>query len=213
MACLLGAAACAKPSAARPISAIDAYVTALEGGNYGRAYELMSEKYKKEHTRDEFIKMMKESPSDVRETATRLKTGKREVSVKAAYVYDDLRDEVQLVQEDGAWRIENDPLNFYPQDSPRGALRSFLRAVELRRYDVVLRFVPNEWRKDMTPDKVKTQFEGEKKNEIEDLVRKLSVALDNPIETQGEEARMEYGDKAELKFRKEDGVWKIEDFE
>lgn len=213
LACLAALAACGGPSAARPISAVDAYVAALEGGDFGRAYDLMSEKYRKEHSKDEFVKMMKESPSDVRETASRLRSGKRQVSVKAHYVYDELRDELHLVQEDGAWRIESDPLDFYPQDSPRNALRSFLRAVDLKRYDVLLRFVPNVWRKDMTADKIKAQLEGEKKQEVEDLVRKLRVALDNPIEQQGDEARMEYGDRSQLKFRKEDGAWKIETFD
>lgn len=210
---VLLAGACGAPSAARPISAIDAYVTALQNGDYGRAYDLMSEKYRKDHSRDDFIKMMKESPSDVRETASRLHTGKRDVSVKALYVYDELRDEIHLTQEGGTWRIDDDPLAFYPQDSPREALRSFVRAVELKRYDVVLRFVPNEWRKDMTAQRLQSQFENDKKTEIEELIRKLRVAIDNPIEQNGEEARMEYGDRTTMKFHKEDGVWKIEEFE
>jgi hypothetical protein len=210
---LLLAGACGGPSATRPLSAVDAYVAALEAGDFGRAYDLMSEKYKKDHSREEFVKMMKESPSDVRETASRLRSGKRTVLVTARYSYDELRDEVYLVQEDGEWKIQSDPLNFYPQDSPKNTLRSFIRAVELKRYDVLLRFVPNQWRQAMTPEKLKAELEGRKRQEVEDLVRKLRVALDNPIEIQGDEARMEYGDRTTLKFKKEDGVWKIEDFE
>jgi hypothetical protein len=206
-------AACGAPRPARPISAIQAYVHALQGGDYGRAYELMSERYRKEHTRDEFVKLMKESPADVRETASRLSAGKRQVNVQASYVYDDLKDELHLTQEGGSWRIDDDPLAFYPQETPRDTLRSFVRAVELKRYDVVLRFVPNEWRKDMTAQRLKEQMENDKKQEIDELLRKLHVAIDNPIEQNGEDARMEYGDHTTMKFHKEDGVWKIEEFE
>src|SRR4051794_16209749 len=107
--------ACGGPSATRPLGAVDAYVRALEVGDYDRAYELMSDHYKKEHTRDEFVRMMRESPRDVKETAQRLKAGKRAVDVRATYVYDDLRDEMALVEEDGGWHIDTNPLDYYPQ--------------------------------------------------------------------------------------------------
>lgn len=210
---VLAVAGCRTPSAAKPMSAIDAYVAALESGDYSRAYDLMSEKYKKEHTREEFVRMLRDSPTDVRETVSRLRSGRRQVSVRAHYVYDDLKDELDLIQEEGDWRIDSDPLDFYPQDSPRDALKSFVRAVELKRYDVVLRFVPNAYRGEMTEEKIRTEFEGEKKTEIADLVRTLRAAIDNPIDQQGDEARMQYGDRSEVKFKREDGIWKIEDFD
>lgn len=207
------AAACRSPQASRPLSAIDAYIAALEAGEYSRAYDLMSEKYKKEHTREEFVRMLRESPGDVRETASRLRSGRRDVVVRAHYVYDDLRDELHLVEEGGSWRIDSNPLEFYPQDTPRNALRSFVRAVELKRYDIILRFVPNTYRQEMSEDKLREEFEGAKREEVANLVRTLRGAIDNPIEQQGDEARMPYGDRSEVRFRREEGVWKIEDFD
>ena len=215
-ACALGLAlvvACGAPSATRPLGAVDAYVRALEVGDYDRAYDLMSDHYKKEHTRDEFVRMMRESPRDVKETAQRLKSGKRSVDVRATYVYDDLRDEMALVEEDGGWRIDSNPLDYYPQDSPKNALRSFIRAVELKRWDVLVRFVPKAYA--MSAEQIKTEFEGDRAQEIDDLLRKLKAALDteSPIQVEGDEARLQYGDRAEIVFKKEDGSWKIDDFQ
>jgi len=208
---LIALSACASVSADRPLSAVDNYVGALRKGDYARAYELMSAGYRRGHSRDEFVKMMKDSPDEVKQTAERLSADGRKVEVSAKFIYDDLRDELPLVYEAGSWRIASDPLEFYPQDTPAHALRSFLRAVELKRYDVLLRFVPNQWRAEMNESKVKEQFEGDRREEIGRMMRLLIANLDNPIDIEGDKARMPYGDKYEVKFVKEDGVWKIKD--
>jgi hypothetical protein len=209
LALLLGA--CGGPSATRPLGAIDAYVKAIESGDYDRAYELMSDRYRKEHTREEFVRLLRESPRDVKETARRLKSGDRQVAVRATYVYDDLRDELVLVEEDGAWRIDVNPLDYYPQDTPKNTLRSFVRAVELKRYDVLVRFVPKAY--GMNEDKIRMEFEGERAQEISDLLTKLRAAGDGPIDVQGDAAVLPYADHAKILFVREDGLWKIEDFQ
>lgn len=208
---LLFTIGCGASPARQPLSAVDAYAAALRAGDYGRAYDLMSSRYRREHTREDFVRMMKDSPQEVKQTAARLTSSNRRVEVAARFVYDDLRDELPLVLEDGGWRISSDPLEFYPQDSPAHALRSFVRAVELKRYDVVLRFVPNRWRQEMNETKIREQFEGEKREEVVQMMRLLSANLENPIEQEGDKARMPYGERFEVKFVKEDGAWKVAD--
>lgn len=198
-------------SAGKPLSAVDGYVTALRANDFSRAYDFMSERYRRDHSRAEFVKRMQESPREVKETVSRLSSSNRRVELSAKFLYDDLRDELPLLVEDGQWRLASDPLDFYPQDTPGHALRSFVRAVELKRWEVVLRFVPEKWRKDMTMDKVRDQFEGPDNEETRQMIRLLQANLDNPIETQGDEARMPYGERFEVKFVREDGVWKIAD--
>jgi len=198
-------------SAGKPLSAVDGYVAALRASDFSRAYDFMSERYRRDHSRAEFVKRMQESPREVKETVTRLSSGGRRVELSAKFLYDDLRDELPLLVEDGQWRIASDPLDFYPQDTPAHALRSFVRAVELKRWEVVLRFVPDKWRKDMTTEKVREQFEGADNEDARQMMRLLAANLDNPIETQGDEARMPYGERFEVKFVREDGVWKIAD--
>ena len=204
-------AACGASPARQPLAAVDAYAAALRAGDYGGAYDLMSARYRREHSRDDFVRMMKDSPQEVKQTASRLTSSNRRVDVAARFVYDDLRDELPLILEDGGWKIASDPLEFYPQDTPNHALRSFVRAVELKRYDVVLRFVPNRWRQEMTEAKVREQFEGDKRDEVVQMMRLLSANLENPIEQEGDKARMPYGERFEVKFVREDGVWKVSD--
>lgn len=205
---------CAGASAENPLGAVDGYVAALRAGDYDHAYAFMSTRYRREHSRDEFVRLMKDSPEEVKQTAARLGASGRKVEVSARFVYDSLRDELPLILENGDWRIASDPMEFYPQDTPAHALRSFLRAVELKRYDVVFRFVPNPWKEEMTEAKVREQFEPsqpERREEIAQMIRLLTANLDSPIEQDGDKARMPYGDQFEVKFIREDGVWKIKD--
>jgi hypothetical protein len=173
----------------------------------------MSDRYRKEHTKDEFVRMLRESPRDVKETAQRLRADQRQVDVRATYVFGDLHDQMQLVEEDGVWRIDSNPLDFYPQDTPRNALRSFVRAIENKRWDVLVRFVPKAY--GMTAEQIQKEFEGERAREIEELVQKLhgAVDTDGAIQVEGDEAHLSYGDRAEIVFKREDGSWKIDDFQ
>ena len=57
-----------------------------------------------------------------------------------------LGDQMRLVQENGRWRVATNPLAFYDQTTPKAALRSFIRAYRLERWDIMLRFVPTQYR-------------------------------------------------------------------
>ena len=41
----------------------------------------------------------------------------------------------------------------------------------------------------------------------------LEANVDEPITEHGNDARMSYGDRFEVKFVKEDGVWKLKDLD
>jgi len=211
LALLLCSAACVTPTATAPLEAVDSYASALRSGNYSRAYDYMSASYRRDHTRDAFIRMMRQSPEEVKLTASRLTASGRRVHVTARFVYDELHDELPMVVEGGGWKIASDPLEFYPQDTPGHAVRSFVRAAQLKRYDVVLRFVPNQWKGEMTEAKVREQFEGDRHEEVTQMMKTLAQQIDNPIAEEGDRARMPYGERYEVKLVREDGVWKVSD--
>src|SRR5262249_35838476 len=52
-------------------------------------------------------------------------------------------DELQLVYEGGRWRVDAAAVDLYGQATPRQALMGFLRAFDRKRYDVILRYVPD----------------------------------------------------------------------
>jgi hypothetical protein len=195
-----------------PSGTLDSYGKALKNRDYSAAYELMSSSFRGKVSRDDYIRMMRDNPREVDETADRLRGKKGSLEVSAEFEYG-LGDRMLLVQEDGNWRIAANPLGFYDQSTPRNALRGFLRAYRLERWDVMLRFVPNLYREKMDPQKMKAQFTGPSREQMENLVNTLEANVDEPIIERGNDARMSYGDRFTVTFVREDGAWKLKDLD
>ena len=192
--------------------ALDRYAGALRAKNYDAAYALMSSRFRAAVSHDEFVRMMRDNPREVADTADRLGSRQRRLEVSAELRYG-LGDTLQLTEENGQWRIATNPLAFYDQTSPRAALRSFLRSFRLERWDVMLRFVPRTYAELMNVDKVKQQFTGERREEMAQLMNQLEANVDEPIEEQGNEARLRYGAGLEVKFVREEGRWRLQDLD
>jgi len=50
------------------------------------------------------------------------------------------------VYEAGGWRVDGTGIERYGQSTPRQALLGFLRAFERKRYDIIMRYVPDKER-------------------------------------------------------------------
>ena len=62
-------------------------------------------------------------------------------------------------------------------------------------------------------EKMRQQFEGDHRDEIDSMMNMIRANLDEPITDKGNEARMPYGDRFEVKFVLEEGKWKIQDLD
>jgi hypothetical protein len=195
-----------------PNQTLDRYGAALKSQDFGAAYDLMSSSYRGKVSRDDYVRMMRDNGREVNETAERLRGRKGHVEVSAEFEYG-LGDTMRLVQEDGQWKIANNPLGFYDQSTPKAALRSFIRAYRLERWEVMLRFVPNSYREKMDAKKMQAQFTGPSREQMENLVNTLEAHVDEPIVERGNDARMGYGDRYTVQFLKEDGAWKLKDLD
>jgi hypothetical protein len=195
---------------ATPKTTLKAYISALEAGDYGRAYALMSKSFRKEYDRDEFIAYHRRNRKDVAKNVSELKKGPSTIVVKAQFKYGE-GNQLSLVREGGAWKLSLDPVSFYSQRTPSEALRSFVRALERRRYKLLLRFVPNQWRKVMTVADTQRLFSKDQLEATLQLIRNLKANLGNKIDVKGDDAHMLYGDSYKVEFKREDGVWKIVD--
>src|SRR5262249_25644703 len=122
----------------------------------------------------------------------------------------DLGQKLVLALEGGQWRVAAQPFDLGAQDSPRAALRSFVRAAELGCYAALLRPIPNRYRAGVSVDKLRDYWEGDRRAENQALLKALRAHIDAPIVDTGDEARMPYGENAEVRFLREDGVWKVE---
>jgi len=208
----LALAGCGSGKAAAPPldSVLRRYAAALEQERFDEAYRMMSDAFRKLYTRDQFISLLREDPEWLRRNLQRLRTSPQRVLVQARVEYGD-GDALKLIEERGSWRIASDPTEFYSQRTPAEALRSFVRAIERKRYDVVLRFVPAKWAGSMTIDKLRKVWDGSKRQEVVTLIKRLKANLEAPIQQSGDRASMPYGEKFEVRFVREDGIWKIED--
>jgi hypothetical protein len=205
---LVVAAGCGAPKPAA-VSALNEYSEALRQGDFDRAYRMMSAEFHEAHSQEDFVKMMRQNRAEVRQTALRLQGRHQSMEVTARFRFG-VGDELNLRLEDGAWRIASNPVAFYSQASPRDALRSFIRAYRLHRWDILLKLVPRQYAQQMTAEQVKRQFLGERRDEIEMMMNSIEAHIDAPIEERGGEARMPYAD-SEVRFTLEDGAWKISD--
>jgi hypothetical protein len=209
---LLVAALVACRPTSGPQATLDRYATALRKHDYGSAYDLLSAEYRSKVSREEFVKAMKDSPREVDDTANKLRSNVTSVEVAAEFSYG-LGDSLRMVQEDGRWKIASDALNYYDQASPRNTLRAFVRAYQLQRWDIMLRFVPSAYASKMDAEKMKAQFTGPSKDQIEGLLSLLAANSNEPISENGNNALLTYGVDGEVTFVREDGVWKIKDLD
>jgi hypothetical protein len=204
LALALGCGGCrAAPS---PEATLAAYLGALSAGRLDEAYGLLSSDYRRTHDRQAFAREVARGAG----AAGRVRSAR--VALRAEAELPD-GDRLPLVFEDGAWRIARDPLDFYPQHTPEEALRSFVRAVENRRYDVVLRFVPARYRATITVDKLRERWEGGARDELYAELQSVRAHLGEPVEASGDEARLTVGERKQARLVLEDGAWKVESLE
>jgi hypothetical protein len=137
-------AACSSTSYVQqgPSDALRAYAQALQQGRVDDAYRLLSDEAKRSMSLEAFRRAVKENPDDVLEIARAIARPATDPVVTATVTVPN-GEELLLVYEGGKWRIDAAAVDLYGQATPRQALVGFLRAFERRRYDVILRYVPD----------------------------------------------------------------------
>jgi hypothetical protein len=260
---VLALAACASTLVQQgPSDTLRSYAQALEQGRVEDAYRLLSDEAKRSLSLEAFRRVVKENPNDVAEIAQALVRPASDPVVSATVTVPN-GDELVLVYEGGRWRIDASAVDLYGQATPRQAIMGFLRAFERKRYDVILRYVPDAEREglagigvtdelpspradaadagakpagppapnggkpaeptaagplaptdaQLTPDKLRTAWEGPYKEQINRIVQAIKTALPTAqIEETGDSAAMSYGAGGTVAFMREHGAWKIRDF-
>ncbi|MDI3283015.1 hypothetical protein [Polyangium sp. 15x6] len=132
-----------------PSDTLRAYARALEEGHVDEAYRLLSDDAKRSMSLEAFRRAVKESPDEVIEIARAVSRPASDPLVTATVSLPN-GDELLLVYEDGKWRIDAAAIDLYSQATPRQALAGFLRAFERKRYDVILRYVPDAEKEGIT---------------------------------------------------------------
>ncbi len=205
-------AACSPPKPEGPDAVLRAYAKALEEGRADDAYRLLGEDARRGVSLEAFRRMVGDNPEEVREIGRSL-TRPTGPPVVTATVTGPGGQELQLVLEGGRWRVEGTAIDLYAQDTPRHAVNGFVRALDRKRYDVILRFVPDGHKEGLDAAKLKAAWEGHDREEMMQVLAALKQALPTAsFEETGDRATMPYG-AGTLQLVRERGVWKIEDFD
>lgn len=193
-----------------PQAVLRDYTAALKRGDLKAAYPFLSEAFRQRYSEKQFVQMVRSDPGWFRHNVEQLSKGVGDGKLLAIFPYGE-GESLRLVFERGSWRIASDPTQFYSQRTPEAALRSFVKAVERKRYDVVLRFVPSRWREAMTVDKLKARWEGGKQEEIRALLGRIKAKLGEPMQKNGDTATLSLGENSEVRLVRENGLWMVDD--
>jgi hypothetical protein len=205
------ASACGGAQRASPQEALDAYSQALRDGRPAEAYALLSADAKKDLSYEAFQRILKENPEEIRELGQALRSLASPPRV-TALVTAPSGESLLLVYEDGEWRVDGSAIDLYGQASPESALRGFVRAFRNRRYDVLLRFVPDAEREGLGVEQLKRSWEGEDRAEMEALIAAVEAGLPGAkLEVSGDRATMAFGAGGTVELVRERGIWKVED--
>jgi hypothetical protein len=196
-----------------PFDVVQSYHGALREGRYADAYGMLSAEARRAVTQDEFERAAREHGDEVRETVRWLEQVDPNAPVTARL---DLGngESVTLSEESGAWRLDPSVLDFYGQRTPRQAVRSFTRALERRRWDVLVRFAPRRIAESLTPEQLRDAWErGSDADDVQRMLTALRQSTERPIEVAGDRATMTYGvgNRFTMQLLREDGVWRVED--
>jgi hypothetical protein len=197
--------------ATSPETTLRDYAAAVRAGDATTAYALLSDEAKKRMSFEAFDAMLKEHPEDLEELANALaRPGETKVT---ATVTTPEGDSQRLVLEDGKWRADLSIVDLYSQATPITALRSFVRAFRAGRYDILMRFAPVAHQDGLSEALLKQAWEGEQKEEMQQLVAALDASLPTAqAEVVQDRATVAYGAAGSVQLLLEDGLWKIEEF-
>lgn len=184
------------------------YARALSDGDFTAAYALMSPAYRRRMSFDTWHSHIAANPQEVGETSRQLSRVRTQAELRA--LQQRRRDRpLELQKHDGRWYIAAEPIEFYDQTTPRAALRSFIAAFAHKRYDVILRIMPEADKEGVTTETLIKSFGHAARNEMARLLSQLRPSLDNPIEAQDDHATMPYADHRHVQFVRERGRWRI----
>jgi hypothetical protein len=209
---LLESACVSSASSPTPEAAILNYASALEAGDARAAYATLSVEAQRRVPFARFEAMMRENPEQVAALAKRLNQSPEQLTVTATFAGSP-GEVLKLTLEDDEWKADLSAIDLYSQATPLAAVGSFVRAFEQRRYDVLLRFVPDSEKAGLSPEQLKTAWEGPQQQEMAAVVDALKATLPTAkAEEYGNKATLAYGSGGTVELLEENGLWKIVNF-
>jgi hypothetical protein len=204
---LSGCGPVAKP-AQTPEAVVQQFARALSDGKPALAYGLLSSEYRQRVSLAQWQKQLEANPQEVSEASNQLAHLRGAALVHASMRQGD-GTSIELVQEGGQWLIGSDVVEVYDQSTPRAALHSFVAAMQRKRYDVVLRLMPEADKEGVTTETMEHAFGHGSRDDIERMLSQLRPHLGDAIEQVGDHATLPYAEHHSVQFVKEGGSWRV----
>ena len=211
-----GCGSMSKP-AQTPDAVVREFARALGDGKASAAYALMSPAYRQRVSYAAWQKQFEQNPQEVAEAEHRLARVRGPAELQAVHSAEGKELRLVRASERGAgggsshWYIASDEIEFYDQSTPRAALSSFIAALTRRRYDVVLRLMPDADKESVTEERMQQSFGHAYRDDLERMLSELRAHTSDPIEITGDRATMPYAGHKRVQFVRESGRWRIED--
>ncbi|HTB59928.1 MAG TPA: hypothetical protein VLC06_18780 [Polyangia bacterium] len=193
-----------------PAATVAAFGAALAHGDLRAAYQLTSLEFQHQMPYEAFAAGLAAAGGEPAALGGRLIAEAATVAPRVEVTLA-LGEQVPLVLEGGRWRIDGPVYEAWGQATPRAAVRTFVRALDAHRYDVVLRLVPERYRVGLSAARLRTFWEGDHPDEHQRLLARIRAAVHGPLTETGDEARLSVAPDGEMRLVREAGQWKIED--
>lgn len=207
---LLGGLGCCAQRAAGPGATVATFGAALARGDLSSAYALTSSDFQRRTPFPAFVAEFRAGGQEPAALGQRMVAEAPAIAPRVDLELS-LGEQVPLIFESGQWRIDGPVFEAWGQGTARAALRTFVRALEAHRYDIVLRLVPNRYRAGLTVERLRVYWEGDDAKDHAAMLSQLRSALGAPIVESGDEAHLPYPPGREARLVREAGQWKIED--
>ncbi|MCD6498744.1 MAG: hypothetical protein J7M25_10670 [Deltaproteobacteria bacterium] len=208
-------AACVAKVAPMPgTTVLKAYVQAVEQNRPHDAYQLMDTKYRKRVNERSFVRHWKAYYPELKLDAIRLrklladmgkvekhKKGKKEHAAIQARAMGESKagQKVILTWSKGCWGVESGAGVQFAGVGPKGTLLSLVHAIQSQDFAAFVRLLSRGRRRALL-------------DAMGSRLIKLKAALSQPVQVNGNRVRFYYGPSYFVELIREDGVWKVVDF-
>jgi hypothetical protein len=181
-----------------PDSTVAAYAEALRSGDSEALHEMMSDESRRAVSRRDLDRVLSDQRRELREHADAVTSSERVTTARADLRYDD-GESVSLDLEDGAFRITSADALPAAARTPTQALGQLRRVLARRSYAGLLRVLSPRTRAAVERD-----------------MRSIVEGLNDPgslhVDIVGDAATVSLPGGHEVRLRREDGVWHVDDF-
>lgn len=193
-----------------PEDTLEAYRRAVEAGDWAAVHRLSDRATRTAVGPEALAAEATRDPEGPAALARGLAPGAPREATHEVVLADGRR--IVLVQEDGGWRVARGGFALARTDTPEATLETLWWAVDRARWDVLRQLLPNAEAGRLTTDAALAAHVESVRPRLEAARQALSAEVP-PARIEGDTATIVYGEHRSVRFRREDGRWRILDVE